>query len=191
MKSCAIIGGSSLIQNPSPEQLTKFNKIANWFGTNKIHILTGACEGFPYYFGKACINVGCKVTGYCPAPNLKVHTEVIGYPTDGCTDFIFLKDITADPDTMFLERSLPMITDADVILSLGGNWGTLFELCSATINGKSIICWSEFGGISKNFINLYTTLSKENLHPYGETLLTAKTYQDVLLLLEKIHKTKD
>ncbi len=176
---CAIIGGSVLIRKLSSAEYQDINKLASYLVEKKIHVYTGGCDGFPYVVGKKCIEYGGTVLGFSPAISESEHVNIYHHPLDGCSKFVFMDSSSNNVNLAFLLRSLPLIEEADVVLALEGNWGTLFEVVTAVISGKKIILWKGFGGVSDDFEILYNKLSKECKYEYGEQVCYANDLDEV------------
>ncbi|WAW14707.1 hypothetical protein [Peptostreptococcus equinus] len=176
---CAVIGGSSLGNQFTEDQRQDIENIGQWLAENKIELSTGACDGFPYLLGKACVESGGRVIGYSPAANYEEHTNEYKHPIDGCSSFIYLDKNDKSHNSRFLLRSLPLIEEANIVLSLEGNWGTLFELVTAIITGKKIIILKGFGGISDNFRQIYESLKVQSHYDYKESLVFVDSIEEL------------
>ena len=183
---CAIIGGSITPRNLSVENTKKFEDIATYFAKNNIEVLTGGCGGYPYLIGKMCIRHKAAVHGYSAANNKKEHVEIYEHPINGCSSISFLENDEKNINYRFLLRSLPLIFNADVIIAIEGNWGTLFELITGIICGKKIIIWQGFGGICDTFYSIYTTLANDCQYNYGESVFIAKSIGEIIKILDNI-----
>lgn len=182
---CAIIGGSNLPDDIPSSVIEMVDEFAQYCHSKKIEVLTGACPGYPYLIGKACLKHGVNVVGYSPAQSMEDHVNDYQNPTDGCSSYIFLDEDEKNDNCGFLVRSIPLINNADIIIGIEGNWGTLFELTAGVICGKKIILWQGFGGVCDNFNETYQKISKESQREYGEEVYYAKTLEEVKSLIER------
>ena len=107
---------------------------------------------------------------------------------DGCTSLVFLESDNTNINTRFLIRSIPLIDEADVVISIAGNWGTLNELTLSVISGKKHIVLTGFGGICDNFSSLYRKLSIECNYNYGEEFYFTQNIEDVYNLLLQFNR---
>jgi predicted Rossmann-fold nucleotide-binding protein len=62
------------------------------------------------------------------------------------------------------------VADADLVISVDGNWGTLYELTTAVISGKRILVLSGTRGISGGFEMLYSYMKSTCQYDYGESV---------------------
>lgn len=167
---CAIIGGSVIPKTITIKQMGEIKELGKWFANNDIELLTGACGGFPYLLGKACVANGGTVIGYSPAANLDDHIELYKHPTDGCSSIVYLNTESDNLNMRFLLRSIPLMESAETVLCLEGNWGTLFEVVTGVLCGKKQIIWQGFGGISNEFSDIYNRTAPLCKYEYGEKI---------------------
>lgn len=173
--NCALIGGSIIIEKLNDYQIKMLDELSAWLVSNNVKVLTGACGGFPHIVGKMCVEKGGEVIGYSPATNMNEHELVYNHPVDGCSHINYSYTKENDINARFLIRSIPLINDADVVISIEGNWGTLFELITGVICGKKIIIWKGFGGVTDDFEKLYKKYSAECHYNYGDSLVIINT----------------
>lgn len=185
---CAIIGDSIISRKVTSDQMFELDKFASFCENNNIMILTGGCSGYPFIIGEKCIKKNVKVVGYSPAKNEREHVEVFRHPQDGCSSFIYLFDNEKSINYRFLARSLPLINNSDIVIALGGNWGTLFEIITGVICGKKIIIWQGFGGICDMFNSIYDKMSKECHYDYGECISYVKSVDEIELVINEVIK---
>lgn len=183
---CAIIGGSTQPQYISAEYYRQFENFASYCADNKIEITTGGCAGYPFIIGEKLVKKNIKVLGYSAAKNIKEHTEIFNHPMDGCSSFLFLDNDAKNMNYRFLLRSLPLISDCDIVIALEGNWGTLFELITGIICGKKIIIWQGFGGISDVFQSIYNVLSEDCKYNYGECIYYVNSIDEIKAILNTL-----
>lgn len=183
---CAIIGASSISSDMTSKQIEQLEFLGKWLAEHKVELLTGACDGVPYIVGKACVQEGGIVKGFSPAVDLNDHIKQYKHPVDGCTSLVFLESDNTNINTRFLIRSIPLIAEADVILCISGNWGTLNEVTVGIISGKKHIVLTEFGGISEMLVELYESIRRECNYNYGEVVCFAENVESVCLELLRI-----
>ena len=185
---CAIIGGSTLPYNINENKLTEIKEFGRWLAQNNIDLLTGGCYGFPYVIGQECIKAGGNVKAYSPAKSEEEARNIYNHPNDGFNDIEYLKNPSETTNINFLVRSLPLINDADIIICLEGNWGTLFEIVTGIIAGKTQIIWQGFGGISDMFDGLYFKLSNNCKYDYKEKIYFFNDINSIKQTLIKIKR---
>lgn len=190
MIKCAIIGGSKIMPH-SRDSIALLQRWGEWCAKHHIVLLTGACSGYPYVVGKACVAKGGKVIGYSPARDLDEHVEEYENPVDGCSVIRYLDNPINDKDQRLMLRSFPLVEDADVIVSVGGNWGTLFELTASVIGGKHVLVLTDTRGISGGFEMLYDYMESNCAYAYGEQVEFISATQEVRDRLLEICKEKE
>jgi len=65
----------------------------------------------------------------------------------------------------FLRRSWDMTPFSDVVIALGGSWGTYSELIFSFFAKKIIILVENFGGAAQAFINTHTFFGARDVNP--------------------------
>lgn len=128
-------------------------------------ILTGACGGYPYYVGRGAVKAGGKVIGYTPAINLQEHLERYKFATDGVSDLVFNEKDYPTNSENFLKRSMDMTPYSDVVVALGGSWGTFSELLFSFFAKKKMIIVKSFGGAGEIFGTTYDFFSARDNNP--------------------------
>ena len=186
MKKVTVFGGTNA-KNYTKDIQNKCSVLGKYIASQNAEILTGACLGFPYFVAKAAIAQGGQVTGYSPAKNLKEHIELYKFPTDGTTNLVF-EDHTEAP---FLKRSLDMMPFSDVVIAMGGSWGTYVELVFSLFYKKDIILITEFGGAVEQFIDSYNFFGSRDYNPVvheGAKLHIVETVEQAINKLGELLK---
>lgn len=183
---CSVIGGSVIREDFSEIDFESFNEIGKWLAEQDIKVLTGACGGVPHLIGKSCLAHGGEVYGYSPANSLDEHINKFSHPIDGCSEIKFLKSDSENMNMRFLLRSIPLLEEADVVICLEGNWGTLFEIVTGIICGKTIIFFNGFGGVTDNMDVLYEKLSNECRYNYGENIYFVSSIKELENIVLKV-----
>ena len=172
----------------SEAEISECEKLGGWLATNGIEILTGACKGMPYYTGRAAVRAGGKVVGYTPALDKKEHTEKYGFPLDGTTDLVYNKVRYYTQAENFLHRSWDMTPFSDVVVALGGSWGTYSELIFSFFAKKTIVLVESFGGAVEAFINTYNFFGSRDVNPavhLGPKIIRVRDIDGAIAEIEK------
>ncbi len=135
----------------SEKEIQACADLGKFLAENQFEILTGACGGYPYYVGRGAVQAGGKVIGYTPAVNLQEHLERYKFTTDGVSDLVFNENILPTNSENFLKRSMDMTPYSDVVVALGGSWGTFSELLFSFFAKKKMIIVDEFKGAGEIF----------------------------------------
>ena len=135
----------------SEQEIAACADLGKFLAEHKIEILTGACGGYPYYVGRGAVQAGGKVIGYTPAKDLAEHLERYHFVTDGVSDLVFNENILPTNSENFLKRSMDMTPYSDVVVALGGSWGTFSELLFSFFAKKKMIIVDEFAGAGQIF----------------------------------------
>lgn len=165
-------------------QIAECEKLGAWLGSVGASVLTGACKGYPYYVGKAAIKAGAKeVIGYSPAVNLKEHTDLYKFPTDGVTKIVYTRGKYESMSESFLRRSMDMTPYSDVVVAMGGSWGTFAELVFSFMYQRKIILVEEFEGAVKAFEDVYDFFGARDINPAvhnGAKIIKVKTVDELI-----------
>ncbi|MBL7055728.1 LOG family protein [Candidatus Woesearchaeota archaeon] len=109
---------------------------------NNLLLLTGSCLGYPHEAAKGAFSNGGKVIGVSPAKNLENHKEIYNFPDENFTQLSFTGlGIPA--------RNFPLVSEADAVIIVGGQTGTLNEFTIALAQNKPIGILEGSGGITK------------------------------------------
>jgi len=174
----------------SEEEMAQSEKLGKYLAGIGAEILTGACRGFPLFVGRASIKHGGKVIGYSPALNEKEHVEKYNFPLDGVTHMEYIKETTGHIANNFLQRSIDMTPFSDVVVALGGSWGTYTEILFSFWHGKTIILVTEFGGACEAFEQTYKFFGKRCVNPevHNRSIFhKVKTIDEAIAVIDKIH----
>lgn len=180
-----IYGGTNNSEYTQQER-ADCEKLGQFLALNNIEVLTGACYGYPYYVGKATVQSGGMVIGYSPGKDLTEHIEKYKFPTDGVTKIEFIaKDGVSKADN-FLRRSMDMSAFSDVVVAMGGSWGTYSELIFSFFYKKTIILIDKYDGATRAFRETWNFFDKRpnnpNVHT-GATILHAPDVDTACRLL--------
>ncbi|MDR0462565.1 MAG: hypothetical protein LBG88_04560 [Christensenellaceae bacterium] len=173
----------------TPKQMQACEKLGEYLGKSGATVLTGACRGFPYYVGKAAIKHGAKVLGYTPGMNLDEHIKVYDFPTDGVTDLVYPKVKYPTMSESFLRRSMDMTPFSDVVIAMGGSWGTFGELLMSFMLKRTIILIEEFEGAVKAFEDAYDFFGARDINPAvhnGAKIIKVKTVDECIQKMSKL-----
>jgi len=171
-------------------QMQECEKLGSYLGQSGAEVLTGACRGYPYYVGKAAIKHGAKVVGFSPALDQAEHISKYDFPTDGVTELVFSKETYATMSESFIRRSLDMTPFSDVVIALGGSWGTFSELIFSLLLKCTIILVEEFEGAVKAFQDAYKFFGARDINPNvhnGAKIITVKTVDEAIQEMSKLN----
>jgi uncharacterized protein (TIGR00725 family) len=118
---------------------------------SRMVVLTGACGGYPDALAAGFRSHGGYVVGYSPGSDLDDHVAG-GSPVDNCDEMLF-------GFGGLIERQVALVRRASVVLALGGNIGTLSELCIAVKMKKPMVLVKGFPGIGPRFMELLDQLT--------------------------------
>ena len=154
-------------------------------------VLTGACTGFPYFVGKAVIrnNPSAKVIGYSPALNQEEHISKYRFPLDGVTHIEYVQKDGIHKAENFLKRSMDMSSFSDIVIAMGGSWGTYSELLFSFFYKKTIILIKEFGGAVTAFKNTWNFFDSRDYYSgvhHGANIITVKNVDEAIKVLGKM-----
>lgn len=135
----------------SEQEIQQCADLGKFLADHGFEILTGACGGYPYYVGRGAVQAGGRVIGYTPGVDLKEHTEKYQFATDGVTELVYNDRNCATKSENFLKRSMEMTPYSEVVVALGGSWGTFSELLFSFFAKKKIIIVDEFKGAGEIF----------------------------------------
>jgi uncharacterized protein (TIGR00725 family) len=117
-------------------------------------LLTGATTGLPYLVGKSAREAGAFHIGVSPATSESEHVERYNLPLDACDTIIYtgfgLKG-----------RNVVLVRSCDVVLFIGGSWGTLNEFTIAHDEGRVMGCLTGTGGVADEAERLLKIFSKK------------------------------
>jgi len=188
MKKVTVYGGLRMA-GLSEFELGEANKLGKFLGERKIEILTGACIGFPQFVGREAIKYGSKVVGYSPALNLDEHVNKYKFPTDGTTHLEFIKEDGANKAANFLQRSMDMNVFSDIVIAMGGSWGTYVELLFSFFGKKTIILIEGLGGAAEQFHRTFEFFDANDHNPdvhRGPTIIRCKDVDGAIAELKNL-----
>ncbi|MBI2650930.1 LOG family protein [Candidatus Woesearchaeota archaeon] len=130
-------------------------EIGKQLAKNNILLLTGAGNGYPYEAAKGAFSIGGKVLGISPAQNEEEHTKKYLFPKENFTEIEYTGlGIPA--------RNFPLVKEADAIILISGQTGTLNEFTIAFHYKKVIGVLEESGGITSIIKKIAEICNKEN-----------------------------
>jgi|TARA_B100001964_G_C14234870_1_gene601919 hypothetical protein len=103
-------------------------------------LLTGAGNGYPYEAAKGAFSVNGKVFGVSPAKNDEEHVNAYNFPNDAFTKIEFT-------GLGIPGRNYPLVKEADAIIIISGQAGSLNEFTIAFHYDKVIGILENSGGI--------------------------------------------
>jgi len=113
------------------ETLEGSKEIGTAIAKSKNILLNGGCHGYPYAAARGSILENGKVICYSPANNKEEHIDRYGFPFEEKAEYIFTgKGIPG--------RNIPLVQNADAIIIIGGQIGTLNEFTIAFNKSKKI-----------------------------------------------------
>ena len=104
-------------------------------------LLTGGCGGYPKAAAQGALEADGKVIAYSPANDEEEHKERYGFSTEGFTEIKYT-------GAGIPERNIPLVKDANAIIIIGGQTGTLNEFTLAFHEAKPIGVLKGSGGIT-------------------------------------------
>jgi len=131
--------GSS--NNLDKETARKAFEIGKELAKNNVLILTGAGNGYPYEAAKGAFSNNGKVFGVSPAKDEKEHANKYNFPTDAFNEIEYT-------GLGIPGRNLPLVKEADAIIIISGQIGSLNEFTIAFHYKKPIGILSNSGGIT-------------------------------------------
>ena len=174
----------------SDHEINECKKLGEFLASIGAEIMTGGGTGYPYQIGRAAVQAGAKVYGRSPARNAKDHEEKYGFKFDGVTDLIYMDKEFSKHAEGLLYRMQDMQSFADLVIAIGGTWGTLYELLLSFYHKKTIILIEEFEGATTLFKDAHTYFGKRgDINPkihFGPTLIPVKNVNEAIEQLKKI-----
>src|SRR5256884_3042193 len=148
----------------------KAQALGKAIASRNVILLTGATTGLVYATGKAARDAGALHIGVSPAHDEREHLEMYALPTDACDAIIYtgfgLKG-----------RNVVLVRSCDVVLFVGGSWGTLNEFTIAHDEGRVVGCLTGTGGVADEAERLLQIFPKKTqacvLHGDDPTRLLA------------------
>src|SRR3989338_10048224 len=131
--------GSSIITDK--EIAKKAFEIGKELAEKNVFVLTGACAGYPYEAAKGAFSSDGKVFGISPAKDETEHIKKYNFPIDAFTEIEYTS--LGIPG-----RNLPLVKEADAIIIISGQIGSLNEFTIAFNDSKPIGILEGSGGIT-------------------------------------------
>jgi uncharacterized protein (TIGR00725 family) len=117
-------------------------------------LLTGATTGLTHIVGKSARAAGAFHIGISPGGNEREHMERYELPLDACDSIIYtgfgLKG-----------RNVVLVRSCDIVLFIGGSWGSLNEFTIAHDEGRVLGCLTGTGGVADEAERLLRIFPKE------------------------------
>jgi|TARA_Y100000310_G_C20541420_1_gene743485 hypothetical protein len=128
--------------NASDEEIAKKAfEIGKEIANNNSLLLTGAGNGFPYEAAKGAFSNNGRVFGVSPAKNEEEHINTYNFPNDSFTKIEYT-------NLGIPGRNLPLVKEADAIIIINGQIGSLNEFTIAFNDAKIIGILENSGGIT-------------------------------------------
>ena len=128
--------------NPSDKEVVKKAfEIGKEIANKNVLLLTGAGNGYPYEAAKGAFSNDGKVFGVSPAKNEEEHINKYNFPNDAFTKIEYTG--LGVPG-----RNLPLVKEADSIIIISGQIGSLNEFTIAFHENKVIGILENSGGIT-------------------------------------------
>ena len=134
----AVCGSSNSLNK---EIAKKAFEIGKELAKNSVLILTGAGNGYPYEAAKGAFSNNGSVFGISPAKNEEEHVSKYSFPTGNFTEIEYT-------NLGIPGRNLPLVNEADAIIIISGQIGSLNEFTIAFHYNKPIGILSNSGGIT-------------------------------------------
>jgi uncharacterized protein (TIGR00725 family) len=148
-KAVAVLGGSL---KHTERQVQAGFEVGRELARRKLTVLTGATSGIPYAASLGAHEAGGLVVGISPAASEEEHIQG-GRPRDQA-DFIVYTGMGAEGRSPLIVRS------AAASIFIGGEFGTLGELCSAWLCGCPVLgVLEEHGGLTDSIRSLVDQVS--------------------------------
>jgi len=115
----------------NPEIINKSKEIGKEIAKHKHTLLYGGCKGYPYTAARGSLLENGKVIAYSPAKDQTEHQDKYNFPIDQGIEYIYT-------GLGIPERNIPLVKNADIVIILDGQIGTLNEFCIAFHENKPI-----------------------------------------------------
>jgi len=105
------------------------------------------------------------------------------------TKMVYVKSTFPTMAEAFMRRSLDMTPFSDVVVALGGSWGTFGELYFSFMFKRTIILVEEFEGAVKAFEDAYEFFGKRDVNPNvhnGAKIIRVKSVDECIEALIKL-----
>ena len=145
--------GSGFVTNK--ETAKKAFEIGKEIAKNNVLLLTGAGNGYPYEAAKGAFSVNGKVFGVSPASNKEEHVNKYSFPTENFTEIEYTGLCVPG-------RNFPLVKEADAIIIISGQVGSLNEFTIAFHYNKAIGILKDSGGITYIVEDIAEICNKNN-----------------------------
>jgi len=143
MKIAVCGSGTQVFQNIAEKAFI----IGRLLARKNVLVLTGAGLGYPYYAAKGAFSDSGTVVGISPAESKEEHIAKYKFMTDAFTSIEYTS--MGIPG-----RNYALIKEADAVIIIGGQIGTLNEFSIAFHENKPIAVLKESGGITSLIPNI-------------------------------------
>ena len=148
----AICGSSNADNEEIKKKAFEIGKI---IAEKDILLLTGSGKGYPYEAAKGAFSINGKVMEISPAKNEEDHVKKYQFPKDSFTKIEFTG--LGVPG-----RNFPLVTEADAIIIISGQIGSLNEFTIAFAQNKLIGILQDSGGITNLIDKIADVCNKTN-----------------------------
>lgn len=132
---------------------------------NNASIITGACQGLPFYAVRgAKANSGYSI-GFSAVCKLEDHKEKMSTPSEMYDELRLIPlsyEFKNDIDVCYKYRNVNSVAESDIAIFISGRWGTLNEFSNAFDMGKIIGVLEGTGGISTHIKILMEAFKKKS-----------------------------
>ena len=148
----AVCGSNSVT---SKEIAKKAFEIGKEIAKSNVLLLTGAGNGYPYEAAKGAFSSNGGVFGVSPANNDEDHINKYSFPTENFTQIEYTG--LGVPG-----RNFPLVKEADAIILISGQSGSLNEFTIAFHYNKPIGILKDSGGITYIIEDIVDICNKTN-----------------------------
>jgi|ETNmetMinimDraft_2_1059921.scaffolds.fasta_scaffold65836_1 uncharacterized protein (TIGR00725 family) len=133
----AIIGQG---KNTKHEIEEKAKELGREVARNKCVLVTGGCLGYPFAAVKGALAEKGKTIAISPAKDKKEHVDVYGFPLE--------QSEIAYTGLGIPGRNKEVVLNGDVVIAVGGSFGTLNELTTVMYEKKPLGVLIGSGGVA-------------------------------------------
>ncbi|MAE43107.1 hypothetical protein CMO93_05000 [Candidatus Woesearchaeota archaeon] len=148
----AVCGSSAITDKKTAK---KAFEIGKEIAKNDILLLTGAGTGYPYEAAKGTFSNNGKVMGISPAKDEEKHINTYRFPKDVFTEIEYT-------GLKIPARNFPLVKEADAIIIISGQTGTLNEFTIAFHYQKPIGILKGSGGVTEILDKIADICNKNN-----------------------------
>ncbi|HLC65168.1 MAG TPA: hypothetical protein VJI46_03535 [Candidatus Nanoarchaeia archaeon] len=120
--------------------LRKSLEIGKEIARRKWELLMGGCRGYPHEAAKGAFSGGGKVLAFSPAVDQDEHIKKYNFPLDSFTTICYT-------GLGIPRRNYPLVSEADAVIMIGGQIGSLNEFTIAFHLQKRIGVLAGSGGV--------------------------------------------